>query len=188
MCQDQAAQNSPELSLLKFLPSTYHHSHFLAATLDFTFFFHHSLSESRTVGCFGLDLLYKELNVYDSPVFLDHVNTSTEEVFELLSSLKVNKACGPDKICARLLKEGAAELSPSLTTLFNKLLQDAVLPLDWVSAKVCPVYKKGDKQCVSNYCPISLTCLLAKVLERIVHSRLYSMLEQSNILCDNQFG
>ena len=33
------AQNSPELSLLKFLPLTYHHSHFLAATLDFTSYF-----------------------------------------------------------------------------------------------------------------------------------------------------
>ena len=31
-------QNSPELSLLKFLPLAYHHSHFLAATLDFTSF------------------------------------------------------------------------------------------------------------------------------------------------------
>ena len=36
---DQAAPNSPELSLLKFLPLTYHHSHFLAATLEFTSFF-----------------------------------------------------------------------------------------------------------------------------------------------------
>ena len=34
-----ASQNLPELSLLKFLPLTYHHSHFLAATLDFTSFF-----------------------------------------------------------------------------------------------------------------------------------------------------
>ena len=33
------AQNSPELSLLKFLLLTYHHSHLLAATLDFTSFF-----------------------------------------------------------------------------------------------------------------------------------------------------
>ena len=33
------AQISPELSLLKFLPLTYHHSHFLATTLDFTSFF-----------------------------------------------------------------------------------------------------------------------------------------------------
>ena len=35
----QLAQNSPELSLLKILLLTYHHSHFLAATLDFTSFF-----------------------------------------------------------------------------------------------------------------------------------------------------
>ena len=32
-------KNSLELSLLKFLPLTYHHSHFLATTLDFTPFF-----------------------------------------------------------------------------------------------------------------------------------------------------
>ena len=75
----------------------------------------------------SLDLLYKELNVH---VLLDHVNASIEEVCDLLSSLKINKACGPDLICGRLLKEGAAELSPSLTALFNKSLQDAVLPLD----------------------------------------------------------
>ena len=31
--------DSHELPLLKFLPLTYHHSHFLAATLDFTSFF-----------------------------------------------------------------------------------------------------------------------------------------------------
>jgi len=31
--------NFPELSLLKFLLLTYHHSHFLATTLDFTSFF-----------------------------------------------------------------------------------------------------------------------------------------------------
>ena len=30
----QVAPNSPELSLLKYLPLTYHHSNFLAATLD----------------------------------------------------------------------------------------------------------------------------------------------------------
>ena len=34
-----ASQNLPELLLLKFLPLTYHHSHFLASTLDFTSFF-----------------------------------------------------------------------------------------------------------------------------------------------------
>jgi len=67
---------------------------------------------------------------------------STTEVFDLLNSLHVSKACGPDQVCAQLLKEGAAELTSSLTALFNKSLQDAVLPLDWVSANVGPVYKR----------------------------------------------
>jgi len=52
------APNSPELSLLKFLRSAYHHSHFLAATLDFS-----SFSQQQSWGCtlflqqgyFGLD-------------------------------------------------------------------------------------------------------------------------------------
>jgi len=94
-----------------------------------------------------------DLNICDSPVFLDHVQPSAEEVSELLSSLKVKKACGPDQVCGRLLREGALELSTSLSALFSKSLQDAVLPLDWVSANVCPGFKKGDKHCASNYCP-----------------------------------
>ena len=37
--QGDSAPNLPELSLLKFLLLTYHQSHFLAATFDFTSFF-----------------------------------------------------------------------------------------------------------------------------------------------------
>ena len=50
--------NSPEL-LLKFLPLTYHHSHFLAATLDFTSFFTIALLGAAfflQLGYFGLDI------------------------------------------------------------------------------------------------------------------------------------
>jgi len=39
MKRGEGNTNSPELSLLKFLALAYHHSHFLAATLDFTSFF-----------------------------------------------------------------------------------------------------------------------------------------------------
>ena len=50
-----ASLNSPELSLFKSLLLTYHQSHFLAATLDFTSF-HHSILGSCMIflqlGCF----------------------------------------------------------------------------------------------------------------------------------------
>ena len=52
----QLAQNSPELSLLKFLPLTYHHSHFLAATLDFTSFL--------TIAFLGAALFFYSLAVF----------------------------------------------------------------------------------------------------------------------------
>ena len=54
-------KNSPELSLLKFLPLTYHHSHFLAATLDFTSFFTIAFLRAAhflQLSCFGLDIIY----------------------------------------------------------------------------------------------------------------------------------
>ena len=58
-CRLVLAQNSPELSLLTFLPLTYHHSHFLAATLDFTSFFTIAFLRAALfllqLGCFGLD-------------------------------------------------------------------------------------------------------------------------------------
>ena len=58
MVKKDVKYNSPVLSLLKFLPLTYHHSHFLAATLDFTSFF--TIAFLRTAllflqrGCFRL--------------------------------------------------------------------------------------------------------------------------------------
>jgi len=58
-------QHSPELALLKLLPLTYHHSHFLAATLaatlDFTSFFTMAFFRAEhflQLDCFGIDSLF----------------------------------------------------------------------------------------------------------------------------------
>ena len=59
-CRLVMAQNSPELPSLNFLPLTYHHSHFLAATLDFTSFFTIAFLGATLfflqLGCFGFDI------------------------------------------------------------------------------------------------------------------------------------
>ena len=49
-------------------------------------------------------------------------------------------------------------------------------------------FKKGDKQQASNYRPISLTCILCKVLEKIIHRQVYALLESNHVLCDSQYG
>ena len=87
--------------------------------------------------------------------------------------LDITKACGPDGIPAILLKECAYEIAPTLCMIFNTSLKTACLPKEWKEANVTPVHKKDSKEPASNYRPISLLCLVNKVLERCVGKRLY---------------
>ncbi|XP_028399956.1 uncharacterized protein LOC114523279 [Dendronephthya gigantea] len=107
---------------------------------------------------------------------LDTIVLTSEEVATILHKLDTNKAHGPDGIPARLLKECADEIAPSLCSLFNLSLQTGYLPLQWKLAHVVPVHKKGSKEMISNYRPISLLCIVSKVLERCVFSRLIAHL------------
>ena len=47
----------------------------------------------------------------------------------------------------------------------NKSLSLDSLPTEWKLANVVPVYKKDNKELVENYQPISLLCLVSKVME-----------------------
>ena len=64
------------------------------------------------------------------------------------------KACGPDMIPARILRDMAEEISPILTTLFQRTIDLGELPEDWKSANVSPIFKKGDRFKASNYRPV----------------------------------
>ena len=57
-----------------------------------------------------------------------------------------------------------------------------------MSANVMPVFKKGDKSLAENYRPISLTCILCKVLEHILASNIIRHLDGQGILYDLQHG
>ena len=55
-------------------------------------------------------------------------------------------------------------------------------------AKVIPIFKTGSSQDMTNYRPISTLTSFSKILEKIVHKRLYDFLDANQILYDNQFG
>ena len=67
-----------------------------------------------------------------------------------------------------MLKSCARELTPSLCGLFNSSLAEGKLPTEWKDALVVLVHKKGKKEDVTNYRPISLLCVVSKVLERCI--------------------
>ena len=51
-----------------------------------------------------------------------------------------------------------------------------------------PIFKKGDKSLAANYRPISLTCILCKVLEHILESNIVKHLDGQGILYDLKHG
>ena len=53
---------------------------------------------------------------------------------------------------------------------------------------VIPIFKRGENQDYNNYWPISLISNLSKLMEKIVHPRLYSFLEKNSLLFERQYG
>ena len=102
------------------------------------------------------------------PAVITELALSVEEVQAVLGSLDSTKATGPDGIPARLLKETASVISPSLCKLYNKSLDQGIFPQDWKLANIVPIYKKGQREHTENYRPISLLPIVSKVLERCV--------------------
>ena len=109
-------------------------------------------------------------------------------VAKLLRRINPNKACGPDMIPARILKELADEISPSLTAIFQKSLNSGTVPDDWRSTNLSAIFKKGDRFKASNYRPVSLTSLCCKVQEHIITSNILKHLEEHDILTDCRHG
>ena len=109
-------------------------------------------------------------------------------VIKQLSTLKTNKSTGLDRISARLLKDAATVIAPTLTEIFNHSLKSSTFPQIWKDGKVTPIFKSGDRSNMSNYRPITVLPILSKILERFVHTQIYNHLSENNILSPQQFG
>ena len=119
---------------------------------------------------------------------MNPIQIGIEGVQAQLQRLNPYKATGPDNISPRVLKEMADVLAAPLTALFQNSLDKSEVPDDWRKARVTPLYKKGDKYLPSNYRPISLTCVICKVMEHIVTSQMARFLEEKGKLSKFQHG
>ena len=79
-------------------------------------------------------------------------------------------------------------LAEPLSLGFTQLLSVSEVPKDWKGAIITPVFKKGAAGDVSNYRPISLTCVASKLMERIISGQIFDYLLANNILHPEQHG
>lgn len=124
---------------------------------------------------------------HNSPV-LEDITITVQGVRKLLTNLDPNKASGPDNLSTRVLKELSDEVAPILTMIFRSSLESGMVPADWKTALVTPVFKKGQRNDPANYRPVSLTSVCCKTLEHILTSTIMNHLENNEIMSSQQHG
>ena len=124
-------------------------------------------------------------------VQMNSFKLSKTGLISLLNKIDQRKAEGPDDIPGKALKEFSINV-PSFVdcvlTLLNRSLQTGKCPSVWKRAIVSPIFKGGDRSCVNNYRPISLTCILCKTLEHIICSKMWDHIDDYGIISQNQHG
>lgn len=115
--------------------------------------------------------------------------TSSDEVNNILRSLKNNKAPGFDKLPNVCLKNLGIRAITLLVSLINSILKISYFPHHWKTAKVIPIHKPGKPSNLpSSYRPISLLSSLSKVCEKIILIRMRDFISSNNLMMPEQFG
>lgn len=75
-----------------------------------------------------------------------------------------------------------------LINFFNFTLFRGNIPTDCKVANFVPIFKSGKNNLADNYHPISLTSIVVKTLECLIHKHIMKYLTDFQLLNDNQHG
>ena len=109
-------------------------------------------------------------------------STVTEcTVYKLISAFNTKKATGLDSISAKFIRDGCSVIASPITHILDLSLSKSTVPKAFKEARVVPLYKKGGRGEVGNYCPVSILLVVSKIFERIVYDQLSKHIDKHNI-------
>ena len=105
-----------------------------------------------------------------------------------VKTMKDNKSPGVDGMPPNLLKEIVEQISISLAKCFNLSLEEGIVPSEWKEANITPLFKKGSRNKLENYRPVSLTSVVCKLLETVIREHMVEFLVKHNLIDTSQHG
>ena len=98
----------------------------------------------------------RSLTVHPTNLNFNFNLTTENEILKIINKLKNKNSSGVDEISNKLLKTIKHEIKEPLSVIINLSLRTGIYPDSLKIAKVKPLYKKGEKNHLNNYRPISI--------------------------------
>ena len=115
--------------------------------------------------------------------------TDKIEIINIINNISTNKATGPHSIPTDILHIIKFYIAEPLADIINLSFEKGSFIENLKMSKVVPIFKeKGSHLDCNNYRPISLLSNLNKIVEKLMHERLYAFLSKNKCFYDLQFG
>jgi Notch-like protein len=83
--------------------------------------------------------------------------------------MKNTNSYGYDELPIKILKNTVYYISSPLTYIIYRSLATGIFPDRLNFFEIKSIYKKGDKNLISNYRPISLLTSFSKIFEKVIY-------------------
>ena len=107
-------------------------------------------------------------------------------MISLTKRLKGKPTAGYNDIPDRLVKQCVELIIGPMAHIYIVSLNTGVFPDEWKKANMRTLYKKGDRNNMQNYRPISKISVFAKLFERLMYYRIISLLYENKIFTEAQ--
>jgi hypothetical protein len=124
---------------------------------------------------------------HKSPAFKLNPITETQ-LRDTMHDINPNKASDIYKIKPAIIKDLTDFLAPTLTTLFNRAIDENEYPDALKVTKLIELYKKKDRTLPENYRPISLLPIIAKLFDTLINKQIMHHITTHNVISSTQYA
>ena len=116
-------------------------------------------------------------------------NYTSLSVIKAINELSITSSPGVSGIPTRILKEIGVKIAPVLAEIFNNCISSGIIPDEWKTAVVTPLFKnKGQKEDLNSYRGISVLPPINKVFEILISNKIRDYFESNGIFSSAQHG
>ncbi|XP_039293850.1 uncharacterized protein LOC120353585 [Nilaparvata lugens] len=114
--------------------------------------------------------------------------TTPAALRKIIHSFKPSKSPDVFGMSVSMLRDVVDAVAVPLCASVNECLRSGKFPDFLKTSRTVPVFKKGDRECLHSFRPISITPVFGKVIEAVIKPQLEAFFEENGLFSDMQFG